>query len=133
MEVVKLYIFSSTASTLTRAYWLRLRYALIGAVIGTIMFFGLFAFDYFVATAQGTRTTNDLRVENDLLHRHLELAVSRAAAIEMQIQHLHKQNLVLRASVVQSDIAEQRLFTLIHYDTMPDSLVLSTVALSGGR
>ncbi|MHB1049726.1 MAG: hypothetical protein ACYC09_06580 [Bacteroidota bacterium] len=130
---MKLYIFSSTASTLTRTHRLRLQYALIGAVIGTIVFFGFFTFDYFVAPAQGTRTTYDLRIENDLLHRHLDQAASRAAAIEMQIRHLHKQNLVLRAVVVQSDIAEQRLFTLILPDPTPDSLALSTVAMSGGR
>ena len=133
IEIVRLYIYSSTSSTLTRVYWLRLQYALIGAVIGSILFFGIIAFDYFVVTAQGNRTTYNLRAENAVLQRHMHLAASRVAAIEMQAKRLHDRNLALRATVLQSDISEQRLFTLINPITMPDSLLPATDALNGGR
>jgi hypothetical protein len=132
-EVVRLYIYSSTANTLTRVYWLRLQYALIGAVIGAILFSGVIAFAYFGATTQSTRTLYDLRIENDVLRQHVDLAASRVAAIEKQVQHLHNRNFALRASIAQSDYAEQRLFTLINPVTAPDSLLLSTVTLSSGR
>jgi len=91
------------------------------------------AIDYFVVKAQGNRTTYALRAENAVLQRHMHLAASRVAAIEMQARRLHDRNLALHATVLQSDIAEQRLFTLINPITTPDSLLPGTDALNGGR
>ena len=133
IEIVRLYIYSSTSCTLTRTYWLRAWYALIGVVIGTILFFGIYAFDYFIVSAQGNRTLYDLRAENAVLQRHIHQAASRVAAIDVQEQYLHDRNFALRATVLQSDIAEQRLFTLINPITTPDSLLPGTDALNGGR
>ena len=133
MEIVRLYIYSSTSCTLTRTYWIRTWYALIGGIFGIILFFSIFAFDYFIVSAQGNRTPYDLQAENAVLQRHIYRAAPRVAVIEEQAQHLHDRNVALRVTVLQSDIAEQRLFTLINPITTTDSLLPGTNVLNGGR
>lgn len=99
-----------------------MQYALIGTMIGSFLFFGFFAFDYFDATAQGKQTSFDLRIENAILQQHLDRAALRAAAMEMQIKHLHKQNFALHVNAAQSNDVEMRLFSLIKPSGIPDSL-----------
>lgn len=125
---MRLYIYSSTSCTLTRTYWLRAWYALVGGLIGSILFFSIIAIDYFVVKAQGNRTTYALRAENTVLQRYMHLTASRVAAIELQAQRLHDRNLALRAAIAQGDYAEQRLFTLINKVTTLDSFHLSFAA-----
>jgi hypothetical protein len=84
---VKLYTYSDKLHTFVEAKWVMTKFAIGGVVIGIILL-GVLRLNQSVANALGSRSTETLAAENQILRRQLTLISPRVNELDMQASQL---------------------------------------------
>jgi hypothetical protein len=93
---VRLYTYSNKLHMFVEAKWVMTKFAIGGIIIGFI-FLGVMRLNQSVANALGSRSTETLAVENQILRRQLTLISPRVNDLEMRAKQLDERVNTLHA------------------------------------
>jgi hypothetical protein len=86
--MMKLYSYSSELLTFVEAKWTLAKLVTGGILIGTILLFGFIELNQSVGNTLGSRSSNALMAENDILRQQLNLISPRVSKLEIQAEQM---------------------------------------------
>jgi len=125
---VKLYSYSSESLTFLEAKWAKIKLAVYGILIASLIFFGLFKLDQSFGNILGSRSANAIAAENKVLRQEINLISPRVSKLELQARQLRD-----HASRLQILVAGDSLSRSIFAAKGIESPLLIPVETSFGR
>jgi hypothetical protein len=92
MDRVKIYSYSNKLLTFVDAKWTIAKLAVVGVLIGSILFFGFIKLNQAVGITPGSRTAIGLAAENNVLRQEVTLISPRVSMLAVKTRVLSAQD-----------------------------------------